>query len=172
MTGLRLLRPITRAAPARRRLLALGLSAAVAPAALAARDCDVCGVEADPTQFEFLQPSSPTPRAFMQIAFEARAFAEKRGDPGSGAVVVINNMVAGAAPNRTVSGRDPTAFAEIEAIRDACRRLAAGKLDGATLYATAKPDRMCELACYHAGISRIVYGAGLTDGGAPRNEAC
>ena len=172
MTGLRLLRPITRAAPARRRLLALGLSAAVAPAALAARDCDVCGVEADPTQFEFLQPNSPTPRAFMQIAFEAGAFAERRGDPASGAVVVINNMVAGAAPNRTVSGRDPTAFAEIEAIRDACRRLAVGKLDGAMLYATGKPARMCELACYHAGISRIVYGAGLTDGGAPRNEAC
>jgi tRNA(Arg) A34 adenosine deaminase TadA len=108
----------------------------------------------------------------MQIAFDAKAFAAKRGDPDFGAVVVLNGLAAGAAPNRTVSGRDPTAHAEIEAIRDACRRLTVARLDGAMMYASAQPCRMCELACYHAGIARIVHGQSLTDAGAPRYEAC
>jgi tRNA(adenine34) deaminase len=157
----------------RRELLALGAWAAFAPAMAQARDCDVCPVpEPDATQFEFAPPHRASPAACMQVAMDARAFAARRGDPAFGAAVVLDRLVAGAAPNRQLSGHDPTAHAEIEAIRDACRRLARARLDGALIYATSRPCRMCELACYHAGISRIIVGEALTDLGPPRNEAC
>lgn len=156
----------------RRRLLACGLASAL-PASASGRDCDVCFVqEADSAEFEFQQPLSPTASAFMRLALDARDFAARRGDPAFGAVIVVNATVAGAAPNRTVSRRDPTAHAEIEAIRDACRRLAVARLDGAILYTSERPCRMCELACHAAGIAHMVYGVDLTNAGPPRNEAC
>jgi tRNA(Arg) A34 adenosine deaminase TadA len=157
----------------RRGVLALGLSLAVGPGLCHARECDVCSVdERTASEFEFTQPAVPSAAAFMAVARQAKAFAEKRGDSGFGAALVVNALVAGAAPNRTRSGHDPTAHAEIEAIRDACRRLAANRVDNAVLYATSRPCRMCELACYHAGVAKIVYGDSLTDAGSPRNEAC
>jgi tRNA(Arg) A34 adenosine deaminase TadA len=156
----------------RRRLLALGLSVAAFPLA-EARDCDVCSVDASATEeFEFLQPATPSPAAFMAVALQAREFAARQGNPAFGAAVVLQELIAGAAPNRAVSHHDPTAHAEIEAIRDACRRLGMARLDGAVIYASARPCRMCELACYYAGVARIVHGEGLTDAGPPRYEGC
>jgi tRNA(Arg) A34 adenosine deaminase TadA len=156
----------------RRRLLAIGLSAAALPVARA-RDCDVCAVETPAVaEFEFVQPLPPSPSAFMGVAMQAREFAARTGNPAFGAAVVMQEIVAGAAPNRSVTGRDPTAHAEIEAIRDACRRQGVARLDGAVIYASARPCRMCELACYYAGVARIIYGDALTDAGPPRYEAC
>lgn len=166
-------RVLTAPSPQRRRLLAAGLASAVLPGVARARDCDVCIVQEAPNaEFDFKQPLTPTAAAFMQVALDAREFAARRNDPAFGAAIAINAMVAGAAPDRTLSRRDPTAHAEIEAIRDACRRLAVARLDGAVLYASDRPCRMCELACHAAGIARIVYGPGLVDAGPPRNEAC
>jgi tRNA(Arg) A34 adenosine deaminase TadA len=158
---------------ARRGVLVLGLSAAFAPVAARARDCDVCAVEKPVTlDFEFDQPATPSPGAFMGIARAASEFGVRLGNPGFGAAVVFNGQVVGAAPNRTVSSLDPSAHAEIEAIREACRRLSSLRLDGAVLYATARPCRMCETACYYAGIAGIIHGDALLDAGAPRYEGC
>jgi guanine deaminase len=138
-----------------------------------ARDCDVCGVDTPAAEdFELSQPLSPSPQAFMAVALQARDFAVRTGNPPLGAALVLQELVAGAAPDRTVSGRDATAHAEIEAIRNACRRLGVARLDRAVLYASARPCRMCELACHYAGIARIVYGEALTDAGPPRYEGC
>jgi tRNA(Arg) A34 adenosine deaminase TadA len=160
-------------AASRRGLLALGLSAAFGPVAASARECDVCAVETPVTlDFEFVQPVNPSPEAYMGIARQAREFGVRLGNPAFGAAVVLNGMVVGAAPNRALSNLDPSAHAEIEAIRDACRRLSSPRLDGAVIYATARPCRMCEAAGYYAGVARIVHGDALTDAGAPRYEGC
>jgi tRNA(Arg) A34 adenosine deaminase TadA len=162
-----------RDAPARRRrgVLLLAAGALLAARPTWPRECDVCPA-APSEEFEFDQPPSASPAAFMGIALRARDFATARGDPAYGAAVVVGDLVVGAAPNRTLTRRDPTAHAEIEAIRDGCRQLGAARLAGGVIYASARPCRMCELACYYAGIERIVFGEGLVDAGAPRYEAC
>ena len=96
---------------------------------------------------------------------EARALrATSRSAPSCCAVTLI----VGAAPSRVVTANDPTAHAEMEAIRDAARRLRTRDLSGCTLVSTSRPCRMCEAAAGWAGISRMVYGPTLTDAGAPR----
>ncbi len=125
-------------------------------------------VQAQPSSGTILQPAEATPAAFLRRAFEMRDAALKAGDQGFGAVVVRDAIIVGQAPSRVVANTDPTAHAEMEAIRDAARRLAARSLSGAVLYSTFRPCAMCEAAAYWAGISRLVYGEAATDGGAPR----
>lgn len=104
----------------------------------------------------------------MRRAEAMRDQALRAGDQGYGAVVLRGEAIVGAAPSRVVVANDPTAHAEIEAIRDAARRLATRDLAGCVLVSTARPCRMCEAAAGWAGISRLVYGPALTDAGAPR----
>jgi guanine deaminase len=118
------------------------------------------------------QPDKPGPAAFMQRAFEAKRKAEERGDEPYGAVVVKDGRIVGEASNRVETGRDPTAHAEIEAIRDAARRLGTADLSGCEIYATMRPCAMCEAACHWARIKRIFSGANVTDFGAPRYSNC
>jgi len=113
------------------------------------------------------QPGQPGPRAFIDRAFEMRRQAEEDGDQSYGAVVVRDGKIVGQAPSRVVVNRDPTAHAEMQAIRDAARRLGSRDLSGCTLYSSSIPCPMCEAAAYWAGIERLTYGHDMADGGAP-----
>jgi tRNA(Arg) A34 adenosine deaminase TadA len=104
----------------------------------------------------------------MRRAQALRDEAVRAGDQAYGAVVLRGEEIVGAAPSRVVVAIDPTAHAEMEAIRDAARRLRTRDLSGCVLVSTSRPCRMCETAAMWAGISRMVFGEALTDAGAPR----
>ena len=108
----------------------------------------------------------------MNRAFEFKKAAEKSGDQAYGAVVVKDGRVVGEGPSRVIVNQDPTAHAEMEAIRDAARTLGTRNLDGCILYATSRPCRMCETAAYWANVSHITFGNDLNDGGRPRYSSC
>jgi tRNA(Arg) A34 adenosine deaminase TadA len=109
---------------------------------------------------------------FIGRAFEMRRRAAAGGDQPYGAVVVKDGRIIGEAPSRVVTAGDPTAHAEIEAIRDAATRLGAPSLNGCVLYSSSRPCPMCEAAAYWAGISRLIHGAEMTDRGSPRLSRC
>jgi tRNA(adenine34) deaminase len=104
----------------------------------------------------------------MRRAEALRDDAVAAGDQPFGAVVLCGDAIVGAAPSRVITATDPTAHAEMEAIRDAARRLRTRDLSGCTLVSTSRPCRMCEAAAGWARISRMVYGEALSDAGAPR----
>jgi len=116
--------------------------------------------------------ASDDDRKFMARAEEMKRQALEAGDQGYGAVVVRNGEIVGLGPSRVNTNLDPTAHAEVEAIRDACRRLGTRDLSGCVMYGTTKSCRMCETAAYWANISRLVYGGVATDGGAPTYSSC
>jgi tRNA(adenine34) deaminase len=107
-------------------------------------------------------------REAMRRAEALRDEALRAGDQPFGAVVLRGDLIVGAAPSRVVTATDPTAHAEMEALRDAARRLRTRDLSGCVLVSTSRPCRMCEAGAGWAGISRMVYGEALTDAGAPR----
>ena len=93
---------------------------------------------------------------------EALALAREAGAAGEvpvGAVVVKDGAVVGRGHNRPVSTRDPTAHAEVIALRDAAERLGNYRLTGCELYVTLEPCVMCAGAIMHARVARLVYGA-------------
>lgn len=98
----------------------------------------------------------------LQLAGEAAAI----GEVPVGAVVVLDGREVGAGFNAPISGCDPTAHAEIRALRDAGARVGNYRLPGATLYVTLEPCTMCVGAIVHARISRLVYGASEPKAGA------
>ena len=85
--------------------------------------------------------------------------ARELGEVPVGAVVVLDDQVVGEGFNQPISSHDPTAHAEIVALRDAASRLGNYRLTGATLYVTIEPCQMCVGAMIHARIARVVYGA-------------
>ncbi len=89
---------------------------------------------------------------------QARA-AGRSGEVPVGAVVVAFGRIVGRGANRPVGARDPTAHAEVNALRRAARRLRNYRLGGATLYVTLEPCLMCLGAMVHARIQRLVFGA-------------
>ena len=95
----------------------------------------------------------------MRRALELARRAQAEGEVPIGALVVIDNEVAGEGWNRPIAARDPTAHAEIEAMRAAAARVGNYRLTGATLYVTLEPCDMCVGAMFHARIARAVYGA-------------
>lgn len=107
-------------------------------------------------------------REAMRRAEALRDEALRAGDQPFGAVVLRGELIVGAAPSRVVTATDPTAHAEMEAIRDAARRMGTRDLSGCVLVSTSRPCRMCEAAAGWAGIARMVYGEALTDAGPPR----
>ncbi len=111
-------------------------------------------------------------RRFMARAVEMRRRAIASGDQAFGAVVVKDGRVVGEGVSAVLTTPDPTAHGEMQAIRDAARRLGSEKLAGCELYTTFQPCPMCETAAYWAGIERIFYGEAVTDGGAPRYRNC
>jgi tRNA(adenine34) deaminase len=101
-------------------------------------------------------------RAALALAREAAA----RGEVPVGAVVVLDDAVVGEGYNRPITSSDPTAHAEIVALRDAGQRLGNYRLTGATLYVTIEPCQMCVGAMVHARVARVVYGAAEPKAGA------
>ena len=95
----------------------------------------------------------------MRRALELARRAEEEGEVPIGAVVVSGGRIIGEGWNRPIAGSDPTAHAEVEAIRAASRTLKNYRLTGATLYVTLEPCDMCVGAMFHARIARAVYGA-------------
>lgn len=96
----------------------------------------------------------------MRRALELAAQAAQEGEVPVGAVVVLNGAVIGEGWNRPIAAADPTAHAEIQALRAASTRVGNYRLTGATLYVTLEPCEMCVGAMFHARIARAVYGAG------------
>ena len=103
---------------------------------------------------------------FMDVALTAARAAEAAGEVPIGCVVVQDNAVIAAAGNRTVRDRDPTAHAEMLAIRDAARKLRSERLVDCDLYVTLEPCAMCAAAISFARIRRLYYGAADPKGGA------
>ena len=100
-----------------------------------------------------------TDEDYMRRALELARRAEEEGEVPIGAVVVSGGRIIGEGWNRPIAGSDPTAHAEVEAIRAASRTLKNYRLTGATLYVTLEPCDMCVGAMFHARIARAVYGA-------------
>ena len=109
---------------------------------------------------------------FIAMAFEMMSQATAAGDQPYGAVVVKDGEIVAAAPSRVVTRGDPTAHAEMEALRDAARRLASRDLGGCLLYSSSRPCPMCEAAAYWAGVERFYHGQTIADGGVPMLRRC
>ena len=95
---------------------------------------------------------------FMRAALEQAETARRRGEVPVGAVVVLNGEIVGRGFNQPISTADPTAHAEIVALRDAGRRIGNYRLPAAELFVTIEPCQMCVGAMIHARIARVVYG--------------
>ena len=94
----------------------------------------------------------------MRAALDQALEGGRRGEVPVGAVVVVDDAIVGAGFNQPIGGQDPTAHAEIVAMREAARRLGNYRLTSATLYVTIEPCQMCVGAMIHARVARIVYG--------------
>ena len=104
---------------------------------------------------------------FMQTALEQARNARQSGEVPIGAVVVKDGRIVGRGFNSPIGAKDPTAHAEILALRDAAATLGNYRLSGCDLYVTLEPCAMCAGAIQHARIARLVYGAAD-----PKTGAC
>jgi tRNA(adenine34) deaminase len=96
---------------------------------------------------------------FMQYALEQARAAAAAGEVPVGAVLVHNQTIIATGANRPIGACDPTAHAEIEALRSGARALGGYRLTDTTLYVTLEPCLMCAAALVHARVRRVVYGA-------------
>jgi tRNA(adenine34) deaminase len=99
------------------------------------------------------------PDVFMREALALAAQAAAAGEVPVGAVVVKDGQIVGRGFNRPITSADPTAHAEIVALREACAALGNYRLPGCELYVTLEPCAMCVGAMVHARVARVVYGA-------------
>lgn len=102
-------------------------------------------------------------RRFMKMACDLACENVERGGGPFGAVIVKDGEVIAAAGNSVTLDNDPTAHAEVNAIRRACSLLHNYKLDGCVVYSSCEPCPMCLSALYWAGVSRIYYGNTAAD---------
>jgi len=114
------------------------------------------------------QPQERTKAGFLARARALRDQAVKEGDQAYGAVVVCDGAIVGEGRNYVVLESDPTAHAELLAVRDAARRLNRRDLSDCEVYSTATPCPMCQGALYWARIRRYHNEATPADGVAPR----
>ena len=108
-----------------------------------------------------------TDHDFMQIALDLAQLAGAADEVPVGAIVVKDGEIIGRGSNAPITTHDPTAHAEIRAMRDAAQHLGNYRLVGCTLYVTLEPCAMCTGAIQHARIAKLVYGA--SD---PKTGAC
>lgn len=111
------------------------------------------------------ETSSPDVQ-FMQAALDEARCAAERGEVPVGAVITVEGRIVARAGNRTITDCDPTAHAEIIALREASKAVGNYRLLGATLYVTIEPCAMCAGAMIQARVDRLVYGADDPKGGA------
>jgi tRNA(adenine34) deaminase len=105
----------------------------------------------------------------MHLAIVQAQAAALREEVPVGALVVLDDRILAAAGNRTITDCDPTAHAEIVALREAARKIDNHRLTGASLYVTVEPCAMCAGALVQARIARLIYGADEPKGGAIRS---
>ena len=110
-----------------------------------------------------------TDLGFMRAAVEEARAAGEMGEVPVGAVLVIEGAIVARAGNRTIVDCDPTAHAEMVALREAAQKVGNYRLLGATLFVTIEPCAMCAGAMIQARIARLVYGAEDAKGGAVRS---
>jgi tRNA(adenine34) deaminase len=110
-----------------------------------------------------------TMASFMAMALDEARAAGARGEVPVGCVIVRDGAVIARAGNRTLADRDPTAHAEIIAIREAAASLGSERLDACDLYVTLEPCAMCAGAVAFSRIRRLYYGAADPKGGAVDN---
>lgn len=108
-----------------------------------------------------------TDQEYMQAALALAAEAAEAGEVPVGAIVVKDGEIVGRGYNAPISTHDPSAHAEIRAMRDAAKNLGNYRLVGCTLYVTLEPCAMCAGAIQHARIARVVFGAAD-----PKTGAC
>jgi tRNA(adenine34) deaminase len=96
---------------------------------------------------------------FMGMALDLAREAATLGEVPVGAIVVMDGEIVGRGCNQPIGRHDPTAHAEVMALRDASARLGNYRLPGCTLYVTLEPCAMCVGAMFHARVSRVVFGA-------------
>lgn len=101
----------------------------------------------------------PADEAFMRTALQLAEQAAAMGEVPVGAVVVHDGVIVGRGYNHPISAHDPTAHAEVVALRDAAQHLGNYRLVGCQLYVTLEPCAMCVGAMLHARIERVIYAA-------------
>lgn len=106
-----------------------------------------------------MTPPAAEDARYMARALDLARSAEHSGEVPIGALVVRDGLVLGEGWNRPIGLHDPTAHAEVVALRVAARAAANYRLTGATLYVTLEPCPMCAMALVHARIARLVFGA-------------
>jgi tRNA(adenine34) deaminase len=112
-----------------------------------------------------------TDREYMELALDQARSAAARGDVPVGAILVSGERILAIAGNRTIADRDPTAHAEIIALRAGASAIGNHRLVGTTLFVTLEPCAMCAGALIQARVERLVYGANDPKGGAIRTCA-
>src|SRR6266478_8041749 len=111
-------------------------------------------------------PQAQDDANYMRLALEQASLAENAGEVPIGAIVVLNGEIVGRGYNRNLIDRDPSAHAEMVALREAARTLGNHRLSGCEMFVTMEPCAMCAGALIHARISRLIYGASDPKAGA------
>jgi tRNA(adenine34) deaminase len=104
--------------------------------------------------------------ALMRQALSLAKEAQHQGEVPVGAIVTLNNQIVGKGHNKPISNNDPSAHAEIQALRDAASNIENYRLVNATLYVTLEPCVMCAGAIIHARVAKVIYATTDPKGGA------
>ena len=110
-------------------------------------------------------------KPWMQEALKLAEQARDMDEVPVGAVVVMDDQIIGRGFNHPISGHDPTAHAEIEALRDAAHHMSNYRLPGASLFVTVEPCTMCAGALIHARVENLIFGAREPRSGAVKSSA-
>lgn len=123
---------------------------------LISKSNDFCNFVADKSKIHVMKDEND--KKFMQMAIDLSVENVKSGGGPFGAVIVKDGAIIATGCNRVTANNDPTAHAEVTAIRSACQKMQNFKLSGCTIYTSCEPCPMCLSAIYWSGISRIYYG--------------
>lgn len=115
-------------------------------------------------------PTFEIDEEYMREALRLADEAEQRGEVPVGAIVVIDGTIAGRGGNATITQNDPTAHAEMLALREAAKAVGSYRLTGAVVYVTMEPCAMCAGALVTARVSRLVFGTRDLRFGAVRSK--